>query len=281
MDTGRMRKDMSINIKGYLMDLDVPKVMGILNITPDSFFQQSRTPSESLIRERVERMMEVGADIIDIGGCSTRPGYTPPGEAEEWERLNLGCRIVREAAPEVPISVDTFRHTVARRAIDKWGIEIVNDVSGCIDPYMGETVAHAGVAYVLTHNRADGNTDYNDVTADVITELSWKINELHRLGVNDVIVDPGFGFAKTVEQNFRLLDELDEVAAMGCPVLAGISRKSMIWRSLGCSPDEALAGTVALDAIALEKGASILRVHDVREAKETVRLFTKLKNIPV
>lgn len=263
------------------MDLDVPKVMGILNVTPDSFFSGSRFTKEEELRKRVQEMTCAGVDIIDIGGCSTRPGYNPPSDSEEWERVELGCRIVRETAPFTPLSVDTFRASVARQAILNYDADIINDISGGEDPEMWPLVAAQKVAYVLTHNRPDGNVEYNDVTAEVITDLSWKVNELHRLGVNDVIIDPGFGFAKTIDQNFRLFNELESLASTGWPLLVGISRKSLIYKTLDTTPEESLVGTIALNTIALEKGADILRVHDVKEAVETVKLFTRLKNLTV
>lgn len=270
-------ENLTINLKGYLLDLDIPKVMGILNVTPDSFYRGSRSENEDEIRKRVRRMVSEGVDIIDIGGCSTRPGFAAPALSEEITRVSEGCRIVREEAPDIPVSVDTYRASVAREVIEKWDADIINDISGGIDPEMWPLIAHKRVAYVLTHNHMDGNTLYGDITADVISELSKKLNELHRMGVNDVILDPGFGFAKSLEDNFRLFKDLDEIARMGFPLLVGISRKSMIYKTLECSPEESLAGTVALDAIALEKGAHILRVHDVKEAVETVKLYTRLK----
>lgn len=274
---GRHR-ELTINIRGNLLNLDVPRVMGILNVTPDSFYPGSRTSGHSEIRQRIQKMVEQGVDIIDIGGCSTRPGYTEVSEGEEWERVNLACSIVRELGIDLPLSIDTFRSSVARKAYEEWQIDIVNDVSGGTDPEMWPFVAQNHLAYVLTHNRTDGK-DYKDITAEVVTELSWKLYELYKLGVNDVIVDPGLGFAKTLRQNYELLNELEELAETGCPVLVGLSRKLMIYKLIGEDSDSTLTGTVALDAIALEKGANILRVHDVREAKETVKLFCALKNI--
>lgn len=268
----------TINFSGYLMDLNIPKVMGILNVTPDSFFHESRSFDEKQIIERVKKLLEEGVDIIDVGGCSTRPGFLPPSEEEELKRLDQGCRIVRELAPEIPLSVDTFRASVAERVISSWNIHIINDISGGEDPEMWRIVADQKVTYVLTHNVEASHPDRN-ITAEVIIDLSKKVNELHRLGVNDIILDPGFGFAKTLEENFRLLNQLEEIVYMGYPVLVGISRKSMIHKTLNVTPDDSLIGTVALDAIALEKGANILRVHDVKPAKETVKLFTKLKDI--
>ena len=265
-----------INIRGRLMDLSVPKVMGILNVTPDSFFDKSRTFDEGKIRERVVEMVNQGVDIIDVGGCSTRPGYEAPSPEEEWKRVELGCRLVKEITPEIPLSVDTFRADVADMAIRHFRVDIINDVSGGTDSQMWKTVAANRVAYVLTHNRPDGCMDYADPVADVITELAKKISELHRFGLNDVIIDPGFGFAKSLEQNFLLLKELDELSRMGLPILIGVSRKSMIYKTLNVSPSEALTGSIALQAFALMKGADILRVHDVKPAVETVKLFEKL-----
>lgn len=269
---------LSLNIKGRLMDLSVPKVMGILNITPDSFYSSSRTIQEEEIRQRVESMLREGVDIIDIGGCSTRPGYKKPEEEEELKRVNIGCSIVRNLAPEIPLSLDTFRATVAGIGIRDWGVDIINDVSGGVDPNMWNLVAKEQVAYVLTHN-LDNKPDYEDVTAEVITWTAKQLNELRRLGVKDVIVDPGFGFAKSCEENFKLFAELEEFVKIGAPVLVGISRKSMIYKTLAIAPEDSLTGTIALDAIALVKGCHILRVHDIREAKETVKLIEKLKSV--
>lgn len=269
--------DLTINISGHLMDLEIPKVMGILNVTPDSFYEKGRTPSDETIREKIAEYLAEEVDIIDIGGCSTRPGFVLPSESEELERVNLGCRLLREMAPNIPLSVDTFRAAVAKEAVKKWNAAIINDISGGEDREMWSLVADKKVAYVLTHNTPV--SENADITAEAIIGLSKKLNELHRIGVNDVIIDPGFGFAKSLDDNFRLLDELNEFCAFGCPVMVGISRKSMIYKTLGVGPEESLTGTIALDSISLEKGADILRVHDVHEAKETVKLFTRLKNI--
>lgn len=275
------RINMTINVKGNLMDLSIPKVMGILNITPDSFYSDSRVVEKEQIRVKTESMIKAGVNIMDVGGCSTRPGYSLPSEKEEWERVDLGCEIVREIAPSVPLSIDTFRSSVALKAIEKWGVDIINDVSGGTDEGLWQLAADKHVVYVLTHNRENGSTEYGDVTAEVIKELSWKLHEIRRLGVCDVIIDPGFGFAKTLVQNYALLDKLHEVVLMGCPVLVGVSRKSMIYKTLGCNPKDALVGSIALGAIALEKGAGILRVHDVKETVDTVKLFCKMKNLTI
>lgn len=264
------------------MDFRIPKVMGIINVTPDSFYSGSRTPGDSEILGRVLQLKEEGADILDLGGYSSRPGAEDVSAEEEYSRLARGLEIVRREWEDVPVSIDTFRACVARRCVEEWGVDIINDISGgTLDPAMWETVADLRVAYVLMHMRGTPATmqeltDYADVTAEVITDLSRKVYELRGLGVNDIIIDPGFGFAKTASQNFRLLNELGEFCRMGMPVLAGISRKSMIWRTLGITPEESYEGTVALDAIAVDRGADILRVHDVRAARQTVELLSRL-----
>lgn len=265
---------LSLNLSGYLISLDIPKVMGILNVTPDSFYAGSRTRGEEAIRERVKKLLEEGADIIDVGGCSTRPGFEAPGCREEMERVDLGCRLIRELAPDFPISVDTYRTEVARQAIERWDVSIINDVTGGLEKEIWALAAEKRVAYVLTNNK---EIESSHTTAEVITDLSKKIYELHGLGVNDLIIDPGFGFSKTLRQNFELFAHLEEIKKTGYPLLVGISRKSMIYKTLETTPEEALTGTIALDAIALEKGADILRVHDVKEARETIRLFLELK----
>ena len=265
------------------MDFSIPKVMGIVNVTPDSFFSGSRTNCREEIKERVCSMREAGADILDLGGYSSRPGAEDVSAEEEYSRLARGLEAVRAVWPEAIVSIDTFRGCVARKCVEEWGAEIVNDISGgMLDPEMWPVVADLKVPYVLMHMRGNPQTmqamtDYADVTAEVISDLARKVYELRGLGVNDIIIDPGFGFAKTVGQNFRILDELGEFCKMGMPVLAGLSRKSMIWKTLGTTPEGSLPGTVALDAIALDRGADILRVHDVAEAVQTVRLIQAMK----
>ena len=281
----------SINIGGRLMEFDRPKVMGIINVTPDSFYSGSRTPGCAAIERRAVEMVEQGVDIFDIGGYSTRSGVygTRSGAdeispEEEYGRLERGLEVLRRVAPEVPISVDTFRAGVARKCVENWGVEIINDIAGgTLDPDMFDTIADLKVAYVLMHTRGTPATmqqltDSGDVTAEVLSDLMAKVRQLRLLGVNDIILDPGFGFAKTVDQNFRLLAELKVFVDTGLPVLAGLSRKSMIWRSLGTTPAESLTGTTVLDTVALMAGADILRVHDVRDAKENVLLIEKLRN---
>lgn len=253
--------------------------MGIVNVTPDSFFDGSRTMDEDAIAERVLRQVSDGADIIDIGAYSSRPGAADVSPEEEIARLRTGMRVLRSVAPDVLVSVDTFRACVAREAIEDMGADMINDISGGdLDRDMFSTVAGMRVPYILMHMRGTPSTmqtmtDYNDVSADVIADLSRKLRELRLLGVADVIVDPGFGFGKTTEQNFEMMRNLECFGALGCPVLVGISRKSMITRTFDITPAEALAPTVALNTIALTRGAAILRVHDVKEAVYVVRLF--------
>lgn len=267
----KQKIDLSINIRGRLLDFHTPWVMGILNATVDSFYAGCRASDEEAIAERVRAIRSEGADCIDIGACSTRPGSLPVEQEEEWRRLSCALRIVRREWPDAVVSVDTFRAEIARRAVEE-GADIINDISGgTLDKDMFDTVARLRVPYVVTHMRGTPAsmatlTDYRDVVADVITELAFRIRELRERGVCDIIVDPGFGFAKNVEQNYRLLGALEEVREIGLPVLVGISRKSMIWRPLGITPDEALPATVALNAFAIEHGADIIRVHDVAAA---------------
>ncbi|WP_300507068.1 dihydropteroate synthase [uncultured Duncaniella sp.] len=274
-----MFRSFSLNIKGELREYTRPQVMGIVNVTPDSFFEGSRTMSENDIARRIEKHIAAGADFIDMGAYSSRPGADDVSPEVETERLKTGMRILRAIDRSIPVSIDTFRADVARAAIEDFGADIVNDISGGdLDGKMFETVAELGVPYILMHMRGTPSTmqsltDYNDVTADVVADLSRKLRKLHLLGVADVIVDPGFGFSKTTEQNFEMMRNLEAFDALGCPILVGVSRKSMITRTLGIPSDEALAGTVALDTIALMKGAAFLRVHDVLEAVQTVKLF--------
>lgn len=265
---------LTINIRGRLLDFRKPWIMGILNVTSDSFYAGCRALDEDDVRARVRVIRDEGADCIDIGACSTRPGSEPVDAATEWSRLEHALGIVREEWPDAVISVDTYRADVARKCVEA-GADIINDISGgTLDNRMFDTVAELRVPYILTHTRGTPATmqqctDYNDVVADVITELAFRLRELRERGVCDIIIDPGFGFAKDTEQNYRLLASLDEIRRIGLPVLVGVSRKSMIWRPLGITPGEALPGTIALNTFALLHGASILRVHDVAAAVQT------------
>ena len=268
-----------MNIGGRLVEINRPQVMGILNVTPDSFYSGSRCGGdESVIRRRVRQMIDEGADMIDIGGYSSRSGADDISPEEEYLRLKTGLRIIAEEAPGVITSVDTFRASVARRCVEECGAHIINDISGGdLDSAMYATVAELRVPYILMHMRGTPATmtqltDYECVTADVIKDLQQKACSLRLLGVNDIIIDPGFGFSKTVEQNYELMRNLEAFIEMDFPLLVGISRKSMIYRLLGTTPEEALNGTTVLNTIASLGGAHILRVHDVRAAVETVKI---------
>ena len=260
------------------------QVMAILNVTDDSFYDASRVVSEQAIRNRVVESIEQGASTIDIGGYSSRPGAKDVSVEEEWQRVERGLRIVREISADVIISIDTFRAEIARRAVEMVGEVIVNDISaGEIDPAIIDVVAQHDLPYIAMHMRGvpqtmQSLTDYEEgVVKAVCDYFIQRSEELHRRGVKQLILDPGFGFAKSVEQNFELLSSLNKLVALGYPVLAGLSRKSMIYRTLNITPEESLAGTIALNWEALRQGATILRVHDVKEARQTVELYNKLK----
>ncbi len=259
-----------------------PQVMAILNVTPDSFYEGSRKQDSETIRERVRETVAQGASMIDVGGYSSRPGADEVSPEEEWRRVRLGVGIVREVAPRITVSVDTFRAEVARRAVEEFGELVINDISaGELDPEMIPEVARMGVPYIAMHMKGNpktmqSQTDYeSDITSEVLEYFRDKCASLLTAGIRreNLILDPGFGFAKTLEQNYELLGGLHRLCETGYPVLAGLSRKSMIYKLLGTTPKEALAGTVALDWECLRQGATILRVHDVREAVDSVRLF--------
>lgn len=264
------------------LDFGARHVMAIVNVTPDSFYEGSRNLSAEAVGRRVRDAVEQGATILDIGGYSSRPGADEVTVDEEWRRVDMGIEAARGAAPEAAVSVDTFRSEIVRRAVSKWGAIMVNDISaGELDCDMLSTVAEAGVPYIAMHMRGTPSsmqqmTDYGgDIAGAVVDYFRRKIDEMTAAGIspNRIILDPGFGFAKTLEQNYRLMHSLDRLVALGYPVLSGVSRKSMIYRLLGISPEEALCGTSVLNWVSLEKGASILRVHDVREAMQVVKIF--------
>jgi len=264
------------------MDLSLPKVMGIINATDDSFYEKSRYNGESVIIEAAGLMLDQGADIIDIGGCSTRPGAKPVEPDVEMKRVKMAVSAVRRNFPDAVISVDTFRAHVAEEAIRTFGADIINDISGGdMDPEMFPLISKLNVPYILMHMLGtpevmQKSPVYNDVVADVLMWFGKKTAILRQIGVKDIILDPGFGFGKTIDHNFEMLKRFEEFHIAGLPLLAGLSRKSMIWRSLDISPSEALNGTSVLNILALLKGASILRVHDVKEAREVVNLFEKM-----
>lgn len=273
-------KNYSLNLRGRQVTIDRPWVMGIVNVTPDSFYSGSRVADDRTLVERVRQMVADGADIIDVGACSTRPGSGQIDAQEEMARLQWALAVIGREMPGVILSVDTYRADVARRCVEQWGVDIINDISGgTMDKAMFPTMAMLKVPYVLMHMRGTPETmttmtDYGDVAADVLDWLTRRIDELRQMGVTDVIADPGFGFAKTLDQNYQLLARLDAFHALDAPLLVGVSRKRMIYMPLGCTADEALNGTTVINTLALERGAHILRVHDVRAAAEAVKLVT-------
>lgn len=273
----------TINIKGDLFPLDRPVVMGILNVTPDSFFAGSRKRTETEITTRIEEILAQGGDWIDIGGYSSRPDATPVTADEEMRRLELGLEILSRDYPSVPVSVDTFRADVARCCVEKYGVAMINDISaGELDPEMFRTVADLKVPYIMMHMRGTPQTmasltDYTNLMDEIMLYFAEKVRQLCLMGVSDLILDPGFGFSKTLEQNYELMAHLREFGIFDLPILVGISRKRMIYQLLGGTPEESLNGTTALHTYALLNGADILRVHDVKEAVEAVRIVQKIK----
>lgn len=273
----------TINIKGELFSLDRPVVMGILNVTPDSFFAGSRKRTEAEIATRIEEILAQGGDWIDIGGYSSRPDATPVTADEEMRRLELGLEILSRDYPSVPVSVDTFRADVARCCVEKYGVAMINDISaGELDPEMFRAVADLKVPYIMMHMRGTPQTmasltDYTNLMDEIMLYFAEKVRQLRLMGVSDLILDPGFGFSKTLEQNYELMAHLREFGIFDLPILVGISRKRMIYQLLGGTPEESLNGTTALHTCALLNGADILRVHDVKEAVEAVRIVQKIK----
>lgn len=260
----------TLNVGGQLLSLERPLVMGILNATTESFYEASQMHTADAVAERALTMLREGASIIDVGGCSTKPGLAPVSEEEEMRRLGMALAAIRTVAPEAILSVDTFRASIAERCVREFGVQMINDVSGGeADERMFTTVADLQVPYVLTCNKGSWT--------ELMYDLAERIGRLHLMGVNDVIVDPGFGFGKTLDDNYRLMAHLEELHLLECPLLVGVSRKSMIYKYLDINPAEALNGTTALHAVALMKGAHILRVHDVKAAREAILITEKLK----
>ncbi|SPY35925.1 Dihydropteroate synthase [Porphyromonas cangingivalis] len=280
-----MKPSLLINIRGRLLDLGrEPIVMGILNHTPDSFFSGSRIQGDRAIHDRIEQILREGGAMVDVGGYSTRPDATEVSPEEEWARVAQVLEILKRDYPEVIVSVDTFRADVARKAVEIGGADLINDVSGgLLDSEMYATVGSLQVPYILMHMRGTPKTmqtltEYSGKVTDVvISELLRPIEKARAAGIKDIILDPGFGFSKTLDQNYELMSELDKFATLGLPLLVGISRKSMIYRLFETSPQEALNGTSILNTFALLHGAHILRVHDVKEAVEAVKIVAKLK----
>ncbi len=271
----------TLNLGGNILDLAKPKVMGILNVTPDSFYDGGSNVHLDVLLRKAAQMISDGASILDIGGYSSRPGAVAVSEEEELARVIPAIKAICTELPEANISIDTFRAEVAKQAIEA-GAKLVNDISGGeLDPKMYEILAHYKVPYVMMHMRGTpqnmkDNCNYENIISEMLDYFQNKLHKLHSLGISDIIIDLGFGFAKTREQNFFLLKNLSLFSILGCPVLAGVSRKSMIFKTLGISANEALNGTTALNMVALRNGASILRVHDVKEAMEVVKLNEEL-----
>ena len=278
-----MSESVYIHVNGRLMDLSRPQVMGIINVTPDSFYAGSRTQTEMALARRVEQVVAEGASILDIGGYSSRPGAADVSPEEEMARLRRGLEVIRRVHPEAVVSVDTFRASVARQCVEEYGVALINDISGGeMDAEMFPTVAALGVPYILMHMQGTPQTmqqapHYDHLLRDIFLYFARKVQQLRDLGAKDIILDPGFGFGKTMEDNYALLAHLDEFGIFGLPLLVGVSRKSMITRLLGITPDDALNGTTVINTLCLTKGAHILRVHDVRQAVEAVRLVQAMQ----
>ena len=275
----------SLNVNGRLLDLSTPQVMGILNVTPDSFYAGSRSRTEADIAARACQILDEGASIIDIGAYSSRPNAEHISPEEEMQRLRTGLEILNRNHPDAIISVDTFRAEVARQCVEEYGAAIINDISaGEMDEQMFPTVARLNVPYIMMHMQGTPQNmqkepHYENLLKEVFMYFARKVRQLRDLGMKDIILDPGFGFGKTLEHNYELMAHLEEFGIFELPLLVGVSRKSMIYRLFGATPQEALNGTTVLDTVALMKGADILRVHDVREAVEAVRLIEKLKSV--
>lgn len=274
----------TINLNGQLLDLSKPKVMGIINLTPDSFYEGSRMLTEQQIAGKLTQMLAEGADILDVGAYSSRPGAVDLPVEEEMRRLRKGLTVIRKETPDAIVSVDTFRANVASMCIEEYGVAMINDISGGeLDNNMFATIAHTGVPYIIMHMKGIPQNMqeaplYKNVLKEVTLSLAEKVRTLHEMMVNDIIIDPGFGFGKTTAHNFELLAHLNEFGIFELPILVGLSRKSMVYKTLATTPQEALNGTTVLHTIALNKGANILRVHDIREAVEAVKLWQEVKN---
>lgn len=273
----------TINVNGQLLDLSTPKVMGIVNLTPDSFFEGSRVQTAEQVAQRVRQLLTEGADMLDMGAYSSRPGADDLPMEEEMRRLREGLTVLRKEAPDTIVSVDTFRADVAKMCIEEYGVAIINDIAGGeLDSNMFDTIARAHVPYIIMHMQGTPQNmqqapHYENVLKEVMLHLAEKVRILHEMKVNDIILDPGFGFGKTLAHNFELLAHLNEFDIFQLPLLVGVSRKSMVYKTLGITPAEALNGTTVLHTIALSKGANILRVHDVKEAVEAIKLWQNVK----
>lgn len=280
----RTKYPLTINVNGQLMEFNHTQVMGILNVTPDSFYAHSRKQTETEILARAHQIVDEGASIIDLGAYSSRPNALDVSESEEMQRLRNALQIIRRELPDAILSIDTFRADVARMCVEEYGAAIINDISaGQMDNRMFPTIAQLGVPYIIMHMQGtpqnmQDSPHYDNLLKEVFYYFSEKVQRLRDLGVKDIILDPGFGFGKTIEHNYQLMNHLEEFNVFQLPLLVGISRKSMIYKLLGTTPEEALNGTTVLNTIALQKGAHLLRVHDVKAAVETVTLTEKMKN---
>jgi len=276
---------MTLNCRGKLLDLSEPKIAGILNVTPDSFYDGGKYNTETSILNRTKQLISEGVDIIDIGAFSSRPGAELISEKEEINRLEFTLKIIRKKFPDIILSVDTYRSEVAKFVVKEYNIEIINDISGGnFDSEMFNTIAKLNVPYVIMHMQGtpqnmQKNPIYDDVVKDLLLYFSQKIELAKKIGINDIIIDPGLGFGKTIEQNYKLLKESEIFQITERPIMVGLSRKSMIYNLNGKTPENALPGTLALNMIALRKGANILRVHDVKETKQIIDIFKKLKSV--
>ena len=275
-----------INANGRLMDLSHPQVMGILNVTPDSFYAGSRMQNETEIVARVHQIIDEGGNIIDIGAYSSRPNAAEVSTSEEMQRLRFGLEIIRREVPDAVVSVDTFRADVAQMCAEEYGVAMINDISaGEMDKNMFATVARLGIPYIIMHMQGTPQTmqehpHYDNVLKEVLFYFAEKVQRLRDLGMKDIILDPGFGFGKTLEHNYALLNQLEEFSVFELPILIGVSRKSMIYKLLDCTPEDALNGTIAVNTIALMKGADILRVHDVKAASESIKIVEATRSLP-
>ena len=275
-----------INANGRLMDLSHPQVMGILNVTPDSFYAGSRKQNETEIVARVHQIIDEGGNIIDIGAYSSRPNAAEVSTSEEMQRLRFGLDIIRREVPDAVVSVDTFRADVAQMCAEEYGVAMINDISaGEMDKNMFATVARLGIPYIIMHMQGTPQTmqkhpHYDNVLKEVLFYFAEKVQRLRDLGIKDIILDPGFGFGKTLEHNYALLNQLEEFSVFELPILIGVSRKSMIYKLLECTPEDALNGTIAVNTIALMKGADLLRVHDVKAASESIKIVEATRSLP-
>ena len=271
----------TINVSGRLIDLAEPHIMGILNITPDSFYSDSRKQTEESIRLQVRKIVDEGGDMIDLGAYSSRPGANDVPVQEEMERLRRGMKVLREEAPDMPVSIDTFRADVAKMCVEELGAGIINDISGGeLDSNMFPTIAKLGVPYVLMHMKGtpqnmQQEAHYKDLMKEIMLYFAEKVQRLRDLGQKDIILDPGYGFAKTINHNYELLQHQEMLKIFELPILVGLSRKSMVYKLLGTTPDQALNGTSVLHTLALQKGANILRVHDVKACAEVIKIVQK------